>query len=270
MFWDTIKKWIDELSDTTEGEPLGRSLELIIEFLKGESSWPMVKNGIARCLEEAENREDWVSVLDNCLTGIFYWEEAKDSFLHGKKLQQKAFGYWLSMAEGLAKINHVKLNYTWQDKMVNIMMLNGSYDNKENNLSSHVVEVVVSHPQLTRLKQAANVRCESLISKQYWMVRELRKFSLIAGSILTCSVAYVVGYFLCRVLVSYPILVIKAQSTSRQNDWKEVGYLLSEFDTFLHNGLDLMGPKIVFAGMFLLTYGMLGMVIRWWFAKIIK
>ena len=177
MFWDTIKQWIDELSDTTEGEPLGRSLELIIEFLKGEASWTMVNNGIARCLEEAENRADWVSVLDNCLTGIFYLEESKESFLHSKKLQQKAFGYWLSMAEGLAKINHVKLDYTWQDKMVNIMMRNGSYDNKENNLSSHVVEVVVSHPQLTRLKQAANVRCESLISKQYWMVRELRRLT---------------------------------------------------------------------------------------------
>ena len=270
MFWDTIKQWIDELSNTKEGEPLGRSLELVITFLKGEVSWPIVKTGIARCLEEAENKEEWVSVLDNCLTGIFYWEESKESFLQGKKLQQKAFGYWLSMAEGLAKINHMKMNYNWQDKMVNIMKRNGSYDNKENELSSHVVEVGASHPQLTHLKQVANERCESLVGKQYWMVRELRRLSLITGSILTCSVAYVVGYYLCRVLVTYPILVIKAQSTSRQHDWKEVSYLLNEFDTFLHNGLDLMGPKIVFAGMLLLTYGMLGMVIRWWFAKIIK
>ena len=60
MFWETIKNWIDEMSDTNEGEPLSRSLEFVIAFQKGETSWITVKNGIARCLEEAENKEDWV------------------------------------------------------------------------------------------------------------------------------------------------------------------------------------------------------------------
>lgn len=258
MYWKAFLCMTEELARDPFKRDWASIFDLTFAYLRNEIEWTLFHEALRKALQAAHADQQINEILDNWVTGLFYFRESSVLWWKRKQMRRLAYLCWSAVAVQLAALSGgtEKSQPISMEAMFDELRLIGCDGKiKQAQIANRVIALVTEFNQLYCLRVAVRQEGHTLFYQRYYPAKVLCHMALMSWGIMSAALVTACSIMAYRVLVLPPILewTVDAQPQKRTKDLIEVAY---QAVVYFQNNLQVLSSRLTvwcFLAIFILS-----------------
>ena len=250
-------------------EPSKRSwvsiFELTFAYLKEEVDTALFQTALRNALNACEADQRAYGILDNWLTGLFYYQESALRWSKRKRMRRLAYLCWtecvtqIDILTGTADKQPCASIETLFDELA---LMGCDREMVAGKVANQTIALVMEFPQLSRLRIAVRQEGRVLFRQRYYPIGWIRRVAMGCCGILTAALISACSILLYKVLVLFPLLRLTADAKSfkKTQELMEIAY---QGVAFFQDGIQVFRSRLLVWCSLVLILLAIDLLARW-------
>ncbi len=243
----------------------GSIFELTFAYLKEEVDTALFQEALRTALNACEADQRAYGILDNWLTGLFYYQESALRWNKRKRMRRLAYLCWTECVTQMSALTGTadKQPRASMDALFDELALMGcDREMVAGKVANQTIALVMEFPQLSRLRIAVRQEGRALFRQRYYPIGWIRRVAMGCCGILTAALISACSILLYKVLVLFPLLRLTADAKSlkKSQELIEIAY---QGVTFFQDGIQVFRSRLLIWCSLILILLAIDLLARW-------
>ena len=265
MYLKNFLAQTEELKKTPSMRSWVSIFELTFAYLKEEVDTALFQEALRTALNACEADQRAYGILDNWLTGLFYFQESSLRWSKRKRMHRLVYLCWTECVTQMSTLTGStdKQPCASMETLFDELALMGC--NREmvaGKVANQTIALVMEFPQLSRLRIAVRQEGRALFRQRYYPIGWIRRVAMGCCGILTAALISACSILLYKVLVLFPLLRLTADAKSLKKSQAliEIAY---QGVAFFQDGIQVFRSRLLIWCSLILILLAIDLLARW-------
>lgn len=265
MYWKNFLAQTEELMKDPSMRCWVSIFEMTFAYLKEEIDAALFQEALRTALHTCEADQQAIGILDNWLTGLFYFQESALRWSKRKRMRRLAYLCWTECVTQISilSVTADKQPCASMETLFDELALMGcDREMVAGKVANQTIALVMEFPQLSRLRIAVRQEGRALFRQRYYPIGWIRRVAMGCCGILTAALISACSIILYKVLVLFPLLRLTADAKSLKKSQAliEIAY---QGVAFFQDGIQVFRSRLLIWCSLVLILLAIDLLARW-------
>ena len=247
MYWTKFLAQMNELGKNPAWSAWTPLFELTLGYLKKEVDETSFLQAVRLTIKAAEKNQQVLEILDNWLTGLFYYQESSFCWFKRKRMRRMAYLSWTECIYRISRVTgtpEIQAPFSMEARFDELHLMGCNYRAASSSVANQTIAFVREFPKLTRLRVVVAEEGSRLFRQRYYPIGWLHRVTLGGCAIMSVALVSACLVMLYKVLVQYPLFRLLADVHSSKSTVQLVEVAVQGV-AFVRHGYSVFSSRIL-------------------------